>query len=134
MPFKLSSLWYFVDFLNCYSSFPNIISPGKIEIHPKLHIVCKASSLFASSEPLALACRCPFFDLCFHMVFLQCVSMSEFPLPLRILVVLDLGPFLIISVQFSPSVFPTLLDSMDCSTPGFPVHQQLLELNQTHVH
>ena len=23
---------------------------------------------------------------------------------------------------------------MDCSTPGFPVHYQLLELAQTHVH
>ena len=23
---------------------------------------------------------------------------------------------------------------MDCSTPGFPVHHQLLELAQTHVH
>ena len=23
---------------------------------------------------------------------------------------------------------------MDCSTPGFPVHHQLLELSQTHVH
>ena len=25
-------------------------------------------------------------------------------------------------------------DPMDCSTPGFPVHHQLLELAQTHVH
>ena len=29
---------------------------------------------------------------------------------------------------------PTLCDSMDCSMPGFPVHYQLLELTQTHVH
>ena len=29
---------------------------------------------------------------------------------------------------------PILCDSMDCSTPGFPVHHQLLELAQTHVH
>ena len=28
----------------------------------------------------------------------------------------------------------TLHDPMDCSTPGFPVHHQLLEFNQTHVH
>jgi len=27
----------------------------------------------------------------------------------------------------------TLCDPMDCSTPGFPVHHQLLELAQTHV-
>ena len=29
---------------------------------------------------------------------------------------------------------PTLCNLMDCSTPGFPVHHQLLELTQTHVH
>ena len=29
---------------------------------------------------------------------------------------------------------PTLCDPMDCSTPGFPVNHQLLELAQTHVH
>ena len=25
-------------------------------------------------------------------------------------------------------------DTMDCSTPGLPVHHQLLEFTQTHVH
>ena len=29
---------------------------------------------------------------------------------------------------------PTLCKPMDCSTPGFPVHYQLLELAQAHVH
>ena len=29
---------------------------------------------------------------------------------------------------------PTLCDPMDYSTPGFPVHHQLPELVQTHVH
>ena len=29
---------------------------------------------------------------------------------------------------------PTLCDPMDCSTPGLPVHHQLLKLAQTHVH
>ena len=28
----------------------------------------------------------------------------------------------------------TLCDPMDCSTPGFPVHHQLLEATQTHIH
>ena len=28
----------------------------------------------------------------------------------------------------------TLCDPMDCSTPGLPVHHQLLEFTQTHVH
>ena len=29
---------------------------------------------------------------------------------------------------------PTLCDPMDCNMPGLPVHHQLLELAQTHVH
>ena len=29
---------------------------------------------------------------------------------------------------------PTLCDPMDCNMPGLPVHQQLLEFTQTHVH
>ena len=29
---------------------------------------------------------------------------------------------------------PTLCDPMDCSRPGLPVHHQLLEFTQTHVH
>ena len=40
------------------------------------------------------------------------------------------------SVQFSSVArsCPTLCDPRDCSTPGFPVHHQLQELAQTHVH
>ena len=40
------------------------------------------------------------------------------------------------SVQFSSvaQLCLTLWDPRDCSTPGFPVHQQLPELVQTHVH
>ena len=30
--------------------------------------------------------------------------------------------------------YPTLCDSTDCSTPGFPVYLQLPELVQIHVH
>ena len=30
--------------------------------------------------------------------------------------------------------YPILCDPMDCSTPGLPVHHQLLEFTQTHVH
>ena len=39
-----------------------------------------------------------------------------------------------ISVHFSSVTGLTLCHSMDCSKPGFPVHHQLLELAQTHVH
>ena len=40
------------------------------------------------------------------------------------------------SVQFSSIIqlCPTLCDPMDCSTPGLPVHHQLPEFTQTHVH
>ena len=40
------------------------------------------------------------------------------------------------SVQFSSVAQSclTLCDPMDCSMPGFPVHYQLLEFTQTHVH
>ena len=40
------------------------------------------------------------------------------------------------SVQFSSVTlsYLTLCDPMDCSTPGLPVHHQLPEFTQTHVH
>ena len=39
-------------------------------------------------------------------------------------------------IQFSSVAqsHPTLCDPMDCSPPGLPVHHQLLEFTQTHVH
>ena len=40
------------------------------------------------------------------------------------------------TVQFSSvaQLCPTLCDSMNCSKPGLPVHHQLLEFTQTHIH
>ena len=40
------------------------------------------------------------------------------------------------TVQFSSVAqsCPTLSDPMNCSTPGLPVHHQLLEFTQSHVH
>ena len=38
------------------------------------------------------------------------------------------------SVHFSSSVVSDSCDSIDCSTPGLPVHHQLLEFTQNHVH
>ena len=44
--------------------------------------------------------------------------------------------FYVMFIQFSSVTHscPTLCDPMDCSTPDFPVHHQLLEPTQTHVH
>ena len=46
------------------------------------------------------------------------------------------NPIRLDGLQFSLVIqlCQTLWDSMDCSTPGFPVHHQLLELAQIHVH
>ena len=42
----------------------------------------------------------------------------------------------LVAVQFSSVAqsCPTLCDPMNLSTPGLPVHHQLLEFTQTHVH
>ena len=44
--------------------------------------------------------------------------------------------YILSTVQFSsvPQSCPTLCDPMNCSTPGLPVHHQLLEFTQTHAH
>ena len=45
--------------------------------------------------------------------------------------------FLILwAIQFCsvPQSCPVLCDPIDCHTPGLPVHHQLLELTQTHIH
>ena len=38
------------------------------------------------------------------------------------------------SVSSVTLLCPPLCNPMDCSTPSFPVHHQLLELRQTYVH
>ena len=45
-------------------------------------------------------------------------------------------PYKIIASPLSwvAQLCPTLCNPMDCSTPGFPVHHQLLQPAQTHVH
>ena len=42
----------------------------------------------------------------------------------------DLNP----SLSSVPQLCLTLMDPKDCSMPGFPVHHQLLEFTQTHIH
>ena len=49
--------------------------------------------------------------------------------------IISLGLFKVTSVQFSSvaQLCPTLCGSVDCSTPGVPVHHQLPEFIQTRV-
>ena len=65
-------------------------------------------------------CSIEFNMLCEGIIFVCFTSRSQMP---RI-------------VQFSSVAqsCPTLCDPVDCSMPGLPVHHQLLELTQTHVH
>ena len=44
------------------------------------------------------------------------------------------GPHLLFQFSSVAQLSLTLCNSMDCSTPGLPVHHQLLELTQTYVH
>ena len=44
------------------------------------------------------------------------------------------GCHLLSSISWVAQSCPTLCDPMDGSMPGFPVHHQLLEFAQTHVH
>ena len=46
----------------------------------------------------------------------------------------DLQDLLVCSVSSVAQSCPTLCHPMNCSTPGSPVHHQLLELAQAHVH
>ena len=52
----------------------------------------------------------------------------------HLIVFLLLLLLLLVSVQFQSLLCPTLRDPMNCSTPGLPVHHQLPEFTQTHVH
>ena len=52
------------------------------------------------------------------------------------LVAKDRIMIIMIIIQFSSVAqsCPTLCDPMNCSTPGLPVHHQLPEFTETHVH
>ena len=43
-------------------------------------------------------------------------------------------PYYMLQFSSDSQLCPTLCDTMDCSTPGFPAHHQLLELAQIHAH
>ena len=62
------------------------------------------------------------------------IFMTEFSLTL--VVEFSVNSFLFAWLQFSAVAqsCPTLCNPMDCSTQGFPVHHQLPEPTQTHVH
>ena len=70
-----------------------------------------------------IKCTFSFLFGLFHLIVLQFLYMSDLL-------------WVWVSVQFSSVAqsCPTLFDPMNRSTPGLPVHHQLLEFTQTHVH
>ena len=77
-------------------------------------------------------CSVPLFYLSIPVSTLRCVNSSIYFV--NIYISIHHKP--ICEIQFSSVIQSclTLCDPMDCSMPGFPVHHQLLESTQTHVH
>ena len=75
------------------------------DLHLQHTLVC----YYTKSSPLATNCKC-LFHLQFCLIYLLLCMLS--------------------SVQSSP----TLCNPMNHSTPGLPIHHQLLKYTQTHVH
>ena len=71
--------------------------------------------------------------ICILLLSENCINLNYVELVHSIFQVYDI---LLSSVQFSSVTqsCPTLCDPMDCSTPGLPVHHQLPDFTQTHVH
>ena len=53
---------------------------------------------------------------------------------MMMVVKVQLGPSLELQFSSVAQLHLTLCDPMDCSTPGLPVHHQLPDFTQTHVH
>ena len=122
-----------VQFSSVAQSCPTLCDPMDcsmpgLPVHHQLleptqtHVQCvsdaiQPSHLLSSSSPPAL-------NLSQHQSF----QMSQF--------FASGGQSIGASVQFSSvsQLCPTLCDPMNCSMPGLPVHHQLPEFTQTHVH
>ena len=104
----------------------HIVKEGLIWVMRASVLSCFSSvQLFAT--PWMVTCQAPL-----SMGFTRQESWSGLPCPPPG----DLPDPEISSVQFSSvaQACPTLCDPLNWITPGFPVHHQLLELAQTHVH
>ena len=72
----------------------------------------------------------------FHQVEILCIDCLLYFIFLKLYFILEYSLLTTWSVQFSSATqpCPILCDPMGCSTPGLPVHHQLLEFTRTHVH
>ena len=71
-------------------------------------------------------------DFCFQWRTINCKESLQSLFSIC-LILLFLKTFLLVISSVNQS-YPTLWDPMDCSMPGLPVHHQIPEFTQTHVH
>ena len=106
-------------------SFTHVLSDPPVLLQEQMGWVQAASSLFGSLLTSVLMLK-------YFSVFYP--KFAVWNLRTRIIHIFCFALFECIfsSVQSLSRV--RLCDPMDCSTPGLPVHHQLLEFTQTHVH
>ena len=121
------SLFLFSTFLRV----PPCLSPGTTQrqmVHAK-----SLQSCLTLCNPMTVAHQAPLsmgFSRQEHWTGLPCAPPGDLPNP-------GTEPSSVSCLWRFSSVTqtcPTLCNPMDCSTPGLPVHHQLLEFTQTHVH
>ena len=87
--------------------------------------ICMSSlekNIYSALIPVFSWIVCEIFLFVFMFLLLSCMNSLY-------IVLLDISPFTSVTQSCL-----TLCNPMDCSTEGFPVHHQLLEFGQTHVH
>ena len=85
---------------------------------------CKNVCSFALSNKLSYAYRVPYNSRGQHLKIYQWEQFAN----------IEHSPASLVQFSSVAQSCPTLCNPMDCSTPGLPVHHQLPELAQTHVH
>ena len=131
-----SSLHFFVHWLallllRCYCPLNTLKIFSLAWFFKQLFMVCLGVFFFVFTLPGLQSISQIFTLVFFNYYFLKCIFFF----------CLSLYPFcfsysICMIVQFSPVAqsCPTLCNPMNPSTPGLPVHHQLLEFTQTHVH
>ena len=77
----------------------------------------------------------PFYDKSHHVIFIHHVSLVSSDLFFMVWILWrPLVPYSIVQFSSVAQSCPTLCNPMNRSTPGLPVHHQLPESTQTHVH
>ena len=95
-----------------------------------LEIFKNLSDFFKSSHILLISYSFLYFTTYWnHWLLIQIYMLLFITFIYFVIIVLDLIQFSSVAQSCLP-----LCDPMDCSTPGLPVHHQLPEFIQTHVH